>query len=701
MLNKADFPPRKPLAIYCAAYCAAFITSPLAFAEEPQNLPEIAVEAAALPAVNPLTIAPDAVAAPTADGGDYLRSLSGVSAIRMGGHGLDPIIRGQSQSRLNILIDGAYVHGGCPNRMDPPAAYAIVESFDEVKVIKSAQSVEHGGGGSGGTVLFERKAPELTAEKPWVGQFNSGFKSNSNTFDIYGDLATGSEKAFIRGIVQHSEADNYEDGNGKEVRSGYENDAGNLILGFTPDKDTLLEVSIERVKDKGMLYAGAGMDAPTSENDLYRLKFNREADFGIFNSFHSSIYYSDVAHVMDNYSLRPLSAPMKMRVPSTSKTSGGKLKVTLGQHEQGLWTLGMDYQHNQRNAPRFMGKPNMTPSMLQGLLWPDVNISQSGLFLSLDKSLGAQSLLKAGLRYDYAESQAKIAHHKAAGGVSANNLYQKYYGVQAEKTSKHQVGGFAAYEYNLSKQTVLFATLSRSVRTPDATEAYIASNNSMAAMRWVGNPGLNPEVHHQLELGLNWDSGRWHVATSVYMDDSQDFILRDRAHGQDGILLADNATIYRNIDARFYGFELNTSVNWSRNWRSDFDLSYVHAQNTTDDRAIAQTPPLEGNLKLTYLTANMELGGGIRFAAKQTRIDDNSMTGSGQDAGESPEFAVLDLYGRYTFKPALKVSLGVDNLLDKAFAYHVNRANSDPFSPEALRVNEPGRSVWMRMSLDF
>ncbi|MDI5890858.1 hypothetical protein QLQ83_07125 [Halomonas sp. LR5S20] len=52
----------------------------------------------------------------------------------MGGHGLDPVIRGQQGNALNILVDGGYVFGGCPNRMDPPTAYVPLHCFDRVTV---------------------------------------------------------------------------------------------------------------------------------------------------------------------------------------------------------------------------------------------------------------------------------------------------------------------------------------------------------------------------------------------------------------------------------------------------------------------------------------------------------------------------------------------------------------------------------------
>jgi len=66
---------------------------------------------------------------PVSDGGDLLTTIPGISSARMGGHGVDPVIRGQSYNRLNILLDGAYVHGGCPNRMDPPSSYGPSETY--------------------------------------------------------------------------------------------------------------------------------------------------------------------------------------------------------------------------------------------------------------------------------------------------------------------------------------------------------------------------------------------------------------------------------------------------------------------------------------------------------------------------------------------------------------------------------------------
>ena len=89
-----------------------------------------------------------------------------------------------------------------------------------------------------------------------------------------------------------------------------------------------------------------------------------------------------------------------------------------------------------------------------------------------------------------------------------------------------------------------------------------------------------------------------------------DYILRDRAHGQVGILRNDNATIYRNVDARFYGTELGLDYRLNDNWSLGGSLAYVHATNTTDSRAIAQTPPLKGTVTLGYRKNDWNLAPG-------------------------------------------------------------------------------------------
>jgi iron complex outermembrane receptor protein len=273
-----------------------------------------------------------------------------------------------------------------------------------------------------------------------------------------------------------------------------------------------------------------------------------------------------------------------------------------------------------------------------------------------------------------------------------------YNGAQADKETDHNIGGLLHFEHDLETiNGTVFAGVSRSVRTPDASERFLASNGSPVMPAWVGNPDIDSEKHHQVELGISLRGDRWDAEGTVYYNDVDDFILRDRQ-----VAVGPNPSIYRNIDATLYGGEARLGYRWSRNWRSEFGLAYVRAKNDTDDRDIAQTPPLEGMVSLDYSSGHWDAGARVRAAAKQTKVDTTSSTGvegEGLDVQKTPGWGVLDLYGRYELNESLSIDLGVDNVFDKNYAQHLNRANA--FDPTQVQVNEPGRSAWLKVSATF
>jgi iron complex outermembrane receptor protein len=630
---------------------------------------------------------------PLRETADILRDIPGVSGSRMGGHGTDPSIRGLSQTRLNVLLDGAYVHGGCPNRMDPPTAYAPAASYEEVTVIKGVQTLEYGGGGPGGTILFERVTPRFGEDETLRGRLGGGYRGNGETWSAHGDVATGSEALFARVLGGYTDADSYEDGDGEEVRSAYTERSGTAILGYTPSTGTRLEFSAERISTRDLLFAGAGMDSPESDSDTYRLKFSTEESLRGVAALRAELYRSEVDHVMDNYTLRePANPMMLMRAPSSSDTTGGRL-VGEVDSRYGRWKIGVDLQDNERDAVRV----NDFNDTLNSVLWPGVSIEQRGIFGELTHPLDPRNRLVAGLRYDRVTSDASRADENPPGmPLSPNELYAIYYGgAQADKRTEDNWGGLLRYEHDLADRPVtLFAGFSRSMRTADATERFIASNSATPDGRWVGNPLLDPERHHQFEVGAVASTGAWDLSGSIFYNDVADYILRDRFR-VDG----NNATVYRNVDATLFGGELTAGYRWNARWRGELGLAYVHAQNDTDDLPIAQTPPLEGVMRLDYTATNWSAGARVRGAATQTRVDDDPLVGSGLDVGETSGWAVLDLYGRYELSDAVAVDLGVDNVFDHAYAQHLNRSSS--FDPTQVQVNEPGLSAWVQLDARF
>ena len=633
-------------------------------------------------------------AAPLRESSDFLRDITGVSGSRKGGHGTDPSIRGLTETRLNILLDGAYVHGGCPSRMDPPTSYAPLNTYEQVTVIHGMQSLEYGSGGPGGTILFERVTDRFSDDEGVRGSVEAGYSGNSNSREFGADLAAGNADGFARFIGTIGATDNYDDGSGREVRSSFDERSGTLILGYTPDDDQRFEVSIERQETEDILFPGLGMDAPYANNTTARLKYVTEAGIASFSDLKVEVYRSEVDHLMDNYTLRVQTAPMALTAPSTSDTTGGRVIAGLGS-DLGQWKFGVDLQMNERDAER-----NTSAGVLQSVIWPGAEIQQIGAFAELTHELGRGNRVIGGLRYDRVEASADqnlVNTDPDAAGTSNDtpaNLYANLYGATADDVTENNIGGLLRFEHELTNGAgTVYAGISRSVRTADATERYIAAFSGMAPMVRVGNPDIDPEVHHQAEVGVQLSGERWNASVSAYLNKVDDYILRDRNAARN--------QIYRNIDATLVGGEANYTRQWDQNWSSTFGLAYVHADNDTDDRPIAQTPPMEGSVSLDYRAGDLSAGARVRGAAKQSRVDLDSSSGvpgDGLDAQKTPAWAVLDLYGTYRVSNAVSIDVGMDNVFDRTYAQHMNLEDGDG---SAVQVNEPGRTAWIKASIYF
>jgi len=653
---------------------------------------DVTAEAIAVPAVTLIDREALRETVPIGDGSEVLRNVSGADLGRMGGHGLEPFVRGLSQGDITVLLDGATVHGGCPNRMDPSTSYAAAETTDSVMVIRGVQTVRYGPGAPGGTVIFDRVAP-FFQDSTWKADVAAGGTSWSSDPELGLDASVGLGDWSLRVLGSYRNTDNYEDGDGVEVRSAADSASGTVMGGWRPDDATMLELSYEHSTTDDALFAGAGMDSPESTADIVRFQTERSPSGGGLG-WRLDAFADTVDHVMDNYSLRPLTAPMAMRAPSDTSTWGARGHVDLGRIAPLL--IGLTVESANADATRFAGPNPGMVSMKQSILWADVTTTQVGAFVEGSATLGASTRLVFGARVDRFSADAARADEVTLGGSgpAPRQLWTSYTGHGNDDWSSTEFGALVRVQHAAGPWQ-LFGGLSRSVRVADATERYLGANSPTAPMRWIGNPGLAPSRTHQLDLGAGWSTTSVNLSAAVFAADVDSFILRDRAHGQPGILQSDGATVYRNVDARRYGAETDVSIQLMTPLMLTGSLSWVWAENTTDNRPIAQTPPLHGNLGLAWRHGRWGAGGTARFAAKQTRVDDDPTTGSGLDTGQTPGWAVLDLDGSIEIGAGFGLRIGVANAFDRTYANHLNRGNL--FDPEPVQVNEPGRTYWVRL----
>lgn len=682
--------------------CTAVVSTNQALAADAKVLQSIIVEGKSLSSI----IFSDTKRldlSPAADGGSFLKNMPGVDAVRMSGHGLDPVIRGQQQDQLNVISDGAFVYGGCPNRMDPPAALSAIETFDSVTVEKGFQSVAHGPGGTGGTIVLKRNAPALSDAKPY--QIKAGAAVNSNgagtsaNLDVSGKLGAG----YVRAQGTRSRAHDYDDGQGKAVRSGYKQWSTGMEVGYTPNTNTELSFGAERDRTDDVLFAGAGMDSPYGVTDVLRLKFSKELEGSTVNALRFNAYDSRVDHLMDNYSLRT-PGTMWMRTPTTSDTTGFKVETDVTAGDVPM-LLGLDYKGLDRNGVRYGGMGAGSLNTTQSYVWPGVDSREVGVFGEGTVALDDASSVKLGLRYDNVHVTANKADAVATvgGGItrSANQLYRMYYGYGFTTQNENNVSGLARYQYKLDQDTTTYVSASRSVRTANTTERSIAADmpNNAPTQRMIGNPNLNPEEHYQVEIGADTQVAGWGLSVSAYYDNVQDYIFRDVARAQSGMVMNDKATVYRNIDATLMGLDLGAQHTFENKVSLNSTLSFTRGQNEDENQALPQIPPLKLGMDVSYPMGEWLLGTRVNAAMKQTRVDASTATGSGRDTGQTNGYLTADLYASRPVTDNIELGFGVTNLFDKGYANHLNKSNS--FDATETQVNEPGRSFYLRMMGTF
>ncbi|MET3052957.1 TonB-dependent copper receptor [Pseudomonas alkylphenolica] len=616
---------------------------------------------------------------PASDGADYLKTIPGFSAIRAGGTNGDPVLRGMFGSRLNILTNGGVMLGACPNRMDAPTSYISPETYDRLTVIKGPQSVIWGPGASAGTILFDRE-PEKFGELG--SRVNASLLGGSNgRFDKVIDTAAGNRLGYARFVGNQSHSDDYEDGNGDTVPSRWDKWNGDVALGWTPDADTLVELTAGK-GDGEARYAGRGMDGSQFKRESLGLRVEKSNIGDVFDKLEAQVYYNYADHVMDNYSLRTPSGTGMMGMPMVSnvdrRTLGGRVKGTWRWSELQL-IAGIDAQTNEHRQRGGMGI-----DVHKNMPWTkDADFHNYGVFGELTWYAADQDRLITGARLDRASAKDYRQDSPTDGDTRADTL----------------PSGFARYEHDLlDLPATAYVGLGHAERFPDYWELFSPKSGPAGSVNAFDS--IKPEKTTQLDFGIQYQTEDFQAWASGYVGQIRDYILFDYSTN----MMGKSSSRAQNIDARIMGGELGAAYMLTSNWKADATLSYAWGKNSSDGTALPQMPPLESRLGLTYSRDVWSAGALWRLVAAQNRIDEDHGNVVGKDYEKSAGFGVFSLNGSYKVSKHLKLSAGVDNLFDKAYSEHLNLAGNAGFgypASDPQAIDEPGRTLWTKVDLSF
>ncbi len=672
------------------AISSVLICLPEARADEPLdpvNLDAVIVTAAP---VASLTYAVDPKLprqpVPASDGADYLKTIAGFSVLRSGGTNGDPVLRGMFGSRLNLLTNDGNMAGACPSRMDNAMSYISPETYDRLTVIKGPQTVLWGGGASAGTVRFEREIPYFDETGM---RFNGSLLGGSRgRNDQVADVLAGNPKGYVRLTANRSESDDYRDGDGKRVPSAWDKWNADVAFGWTPDADTVLEITAGG-GDAQARYAGRGMDGSQFERTSYGLRFEKKGIGKVLDEVKANVYYNDVDHVMDNYSLRDPdpngSMPMPMASNVSNRATGGRVAATW---RGDAWdvTAGVD-QRSSRHARRSA----MGEGQYRNQPWvEDARFSNLGVFAESHWHAGEGRHVITGLRMDRAEAEDL---RKDTGGMMPRP--NPTAGLVRRETLP---SAFIRYEQEArDKPLHAYIGLGHTRRMPDYWELFSPGTGPMGSANAFA--GIQPERTTQLDVGLHYKGKRMHGWVSAYAGRMQDYILFDYLSGG----MMGSTTRARNVDADIRGGEAGVEFRASDAWRLGGTLAYAWGEIADTGNPMPQMPPLEARLSAAYDNQRWSVGGLLRGVSGQDRVSPGQGNVVGRDLGRSAGFAVFSVNGGYRFSEVVQLTAGIDNVFDRAYSEHLNLGGNSAFGypSDPVRINEPGRTFWAKLNFKY
>lgn len=664
---------------------AAFLTGPLAAAQDSVLAPRVTVTGTSTHDPLSEVLRPSDFAAPAPDAAQLLRTVPGFSLSRVGGGASDPLLRGLGQSRIIVVADGTALEGACSHRMDPPTTYLAADSYDRVSITKGPNSVRFGHA-IGGTVEFERNADRPAAARQQLAAGLQAGRFDQQQASV--DVQIGNPMALLRAVGNGARSDDYRDGNGTPVHTGYRRyNAGASFSAFAGER-LRVDVGAE-TGDGEAAYPTFHMDGTMFRRNRLSTRIQWRRPDGTLSRLELRAAASDTDHRMDDYSLRPAhvtvtgfsggsliqTALLDMDQSVTSRTVAAESVWRIG--ETAELTVGADHVrevHAGRNRTvttncLAFGGPPVCSGAARGWLQYDVEASRVGFFVQADRWAGETLRVRAGFRMDRARWTAgDLLNFQGTAALPGHH----------EVSEESPKSAFIRFDGSIAGPWTGFVALGRAERTAGALERVSYAGWPLAAERTV-----------QLDTGISYTSERAQAGLDLFVNRIDDFIVTVQG------------TRSRNVDARTSGGEAWWAAALAPGLRASGSLAWLRGDNITDARPLPQMTPNSLRAGVEYEHAALTLGVSGRIVSRQQRVDIGSGNVTGVDIGPTPGFAVWSLKAVWQLAAGVRWAAGVDNLFDKAYAEHLNRTGA--FAPTGFvpttRVMEPGRVFWVRLDV--
>jgi iron complex outermembrane recepter protein len=625
------------------------------------------------------TVAPSTSGA--VDTAELLRRLPGANLNANGMLSGIAQYRGLYGDRVAVSIDGLRTTTGGPNAMDAPLSYASPLLLDHLSLERGIASVSSAIESIGGHIEADHNRGEHSdqSEFGFTGKAEARYASNGGLNSTAVQLVGANDMHKVALLAQHDDSDDLEYPDGKLIPTRLNRDRYDLSYAYRNDGVRAL-IYAGRLDTTDTGTPSLPMDILYIDTDMYGLRV--DADLAAHSALEFSLNSSSIDHVMDNFGLRtPPPSPMNFR--STHATGDGNRWRVGGRVEldSGTWRLGLDGESDEHSAT--ITNPNVPPFRIDNFNAAQRDIV--GLYGQWNRSLDKLDL-EAGVRLnrvqvDSGPVSATIPPMNPMMQMMAMNaalLANAFNGADLDR-SLDNVDAVLKIGHVIGANRNVYLELGRKTRAPSYQELYLwlpleATGGLADGRSYIGNPLLDSEVSHEINVGSNWQTTKAYLAPQVFYKRIDDYIQGVPSTNAIANLLAmmmtgQPALEFANTDAEIYGIDLGWGYYLSDKLTLDGVLTHVRGRRTDVSDNLYRLAPFNARIGLTYETRSWSARIESIAYARQDKVS------SYNEETPTPGYGMVNVSIRWRLESAMQISASISNLLDKRYQDHLDGIN--------------------------
>jgi len=621
--------------------------------------------------------------------------------------------RGLFGARMNVRIDGMGMTPGGPNWMDPPLHYLPASQVESLEVERGIASVSSGASTLGGTIRAHSKQSRF---------------GNRDDFRMRGEVAgtarsasdSGSGNAFVAGANRRhrlhfgavtESGDDIDFGDGTVAASEFERDQARFGYGHRGQFGQIgFEFSRTETGDSGN--PSLPMDIKFLDTDIARFEFSRAVGAA---RIEAGVHGQSVDHEMSNFRLRDapdfnpmIPGPDRRLVEATGDSRNADLAVTLPRWGGELTVGGDAYGSSHDMDILDPDRPAFFATQFN-----DAETERLSAFAQWSGSLSRVLAAEFGLRLTHVETDADTVDAAPAQTLPPPQRLRDAFNAADREQTDDNVDAVAKLDYAVNDAVTLQFSVGRKTRSPSHIERYLWLPLEVTAgladgNNYVGNIGLDPEVAHTVDFGVEWSGGAGYVAPRIFFSDVEDFIDGKPASDPDVVAVStlngDPSPLqFSNVGAELYGLDMEWGHSLSEHWRVRGTISVVRGERDDGDD-LFRLPADRAITAFRYTDGAWSATVEAELVAEQSRVSRTLVLDEPTTSNDdTPGYGLLHLSGSWQPATRFRIHGGIDNLLDKSHAIHVNGFNRVQGSDVALgeRLPGTGRNVYVELTYDF